>query len=440
MPTFSSSHPSTDEASWVALRRVQEVLYGALAGASDNTLCMIGISLSVLAAVIVGYHWTVMLRSLVGTLTNIQRFQISCLIFFMLFIPICTFASSFVEEEHELWYFFLTTWLVMQLIIQYTSNDNSSSRSPSTLLLLLVCILISNRFHQTGVKWRHLPDLSDRLTESAPTWLLVGLIMLSILAPVVHISSTVSRLQRTLLRINALFVLASQLLRFLTGLNIPLPIELIVHRLPYGIFSISILACFFHSSNSISFWILMILQMLQFFQRWQNTFLYFIFILMVYLLNRQSSFSSSSSSASPSSFQIIIDTSNGWFVGMASFFMLGNSNSISTIDFSGAFVGLGEFSQILIGGLTFVVLFGGPILFFLAQALCSPKPNREFLSFFVLTHLSLDVLFSQLSFYHFQNHLFVWSVFAPKLLYSSFKLLFGFVFFIFMFILEKLNK
>ncbi|KAJ8771188.1 hypothetical protein K2173_025876 [Erythroxylum novogranatense] len=125
-----------------------------------------------------------------------------------------------------------------------------------------------------------------------------------------------------------------------------------------------------------------------------------------------------------------------YYTGMAGHFALGNSNTLATIDVAGAFIGLSSYSSLLSGILMFLITYASPTLVLLSLViyislkddsyLASPK-NVEFgnllklmLGFPCLIPLGLNsVLLTAYTIVLLlmRNHLFIWSVFSPKYLY-----------------------
>ncbi|CAL9127208.1 unnamed protein product [Musa textilis] len=58
------------------------------------------------------------------------------------------------------------------------------------------------------------------------------------------------------------------------------------------------------------------------------------------------------------------------FLGMAGHFGLGNSNSLATIDVAGAFIGISSHSTVLSGILMFIITHASPLLSFLSMLIC----------------------------------------------------------------------
>jgi ethanolaminephosphotransferase len=174
-----------------------------------------------------------------------------------------------------------------------------------------------------------------------------------------------------------------------------------------------------------------------------NIPLYFIFVNQEFLL----------SSLRFTSTQITILT---FLLGYTSFYALGNSNAISSIDLSNAYNGVSGYNVLAVGILVFASNWAGPIWWsvtgmkMLVHNLSLPKllpenqrPKREWVakefdhllppestaaqeedhSFF--SHITLLTLFTSASLLAvmvactlLRTHLFIWTVFSPKYLYT----------------------
>ncbi len=109
----------------------------------------------------------------------------------------------------------------------------------------------------------------------------------------------------------------------------------------------------------------------------------------------------------------------------ASFFAFGGSNAISSIDLSNAYNGIGGYSVGAVGVLTFCGNWAGPLWWTSAIALLLSEYARRVRQQVWARHLSLlttfasnDVLFVMLACTALRTHLFIWTVFSPKYLYS----------------------
>ncbi len=111
-----------------------------------------------------------------------------------------------------------------------------------------------------------------------------------------------------------------------------------------------------------------------------------------------------------------------------SFFGFGGSNAISSIDLSSAYNGVGSYNVLAVGILTFVSNWTGPIFWTSATTIMllklrqTPTGNGKDL---LKQHLCLLTVFvtSNLAFVMaactiLRTHLFIWTVFSPKYLYS----------------------
>lgn len=137
-----------------------------------------------------------------------------------------------------------------------------------------------------------------------------------------------------------------------------------------------------------------------------------------------------------------------WWMGQAVFFQQGNSNSISTVDVSAGYVGLQDYQPVLVGVLLFCSTYSGPVYWLIAlvKYILLLKMNMEGLekrnednrlkdgdksacnttktalqdSIQALTIERLATLLLYCVVVTSQRyHLFVWTVFSPKLLYEG---------------------
>jgi ethanolaminephosphotransferase len=103
------------------------------------------------------------------------------------------------------------------------------------------------------------------------------------------------------------------------------------------------------------------------------------------------------------------------------FFAFGGSNAISSVDLSSAYNGIGSYSVVLVGVLTFVSNWAGPIWWISMSHLLRPrrtsKDNHD--SAALLTfHVATSLVSVMAACTALRTHLFIWTVFSPKYLYS----------------------
>ncbi|PKA63214.1 ethanolaminephosphotransferase [Apostasia shenzhenica] len=124
-----------------------------------------------------------------------------------------------------------------------------------------------------------------------------------------------------------------------------------------------------------------------------------------------------------------------YFLGIEGHFGLGNSNSLSTIDVAGAFIGISSYSTMFSGMLMFIITFASPILSYLSMVVgismrsivsrsISEKPDlghtlKLLIAPCLLPFVLNSVVLTTFTFILLlmRGHLFVWSVFSPKYLY-----------------------
>lgn len=135
------------------------------------------------------------------------------------------------------------------------------------------------------------------------------------------------------------------------------------------------------------------------------------------------------------------------WIGKEFFFYQGNSNSLATIDLHAGYVGLKEFNLFIVGIFLTLSTYSGPILTFLVfmynlydfndpqeqhSHLSNNDRNHRTVKRTVVTKENalylLAILFALpfvLYTYFillFRQHIFIWSVFAPKLIYEFYSL------------------
>ncbi|XP_022844207.1 GPI ethanolamine phosphate transferase 2 isoform X3 [Olea europaea var. sylvestris] len=126
-----------------------------------------------------------------------------------------------------------------------------------------------------------------------------------------------------------------------------------------------------------------------------------------------------------------------YYVGMAGHFGLGNTNTLATIDVAGAYIGVSSHSTFISGILMFIITYASPMFALLSMLIyVSVKDMSAFVDtqndmnvgqllktcvgYPCLVPLGLNSIFLvayTLILLLMRNHLFVWSVFSPKYLY-----------------------
>lgn len=126
-------------------------------------------------------------------------------------------------------------------------------------------------------------------------------------------------------------------------------------------------------------------------------------------------------------------TTTSLLLQFASFFAMGGSNAFTGIDLSSGYNGISEFNILAVGSLTFVSNWAGPVwwtsasnllLLSATDELCGRNETGKRNGVFK-QHASLLTLFAAASLGSvmaactaLRTHLFIWTVFSPKYLYS----------------------
>ncbi|RHX99796.1 hypothetical protein DYB36_002893 [Aphanomyces astaci] len=102
------------------------------------------------------------------------------------------------------------------------------------------------------------------------------------------------------------------------------------------------------------------------------------------------------------------------WMSKCAFYALGNSHLMTTIEIGKAYTGLTTYSQGIVGFLTFFIVMTGPTVVILAAFTIIPagKALPTLWSLELLSFLVYSVIV-----YAMRFHLFIWSVFAPKMMY-----------------------
>jgi len=120
-------------------------------------------------------------------------------------------------------------------------------------------------------------------------------------------------------------------------------------------------------------------------------------------------------------------TMTSFLLQQASFYLFGGSNAISSIDLSNAYNGVSGYNVLAVGILTFVSNWAGPIWWVSATHTLRKRDRLQqqqhgsrdqahlaFLTLFVTSSL----LATMVACTALRAHLFIWTVFSPKFLYT----------------------
>ncbi|KAG5059201.1 hypothetical protein JHK87_000230 [Glycine soja] len=413
------------------------------------------------------------------------------ILFGILILVISMGSSSMIEEEHYIWHFLTSTinLLFFRKAIQslefnkahdflnsIKEQKNTSVSQISSLFLILFSGRILRGWHQGGVNWTNLPDISKWLEQAGNQY--INLIQIASCAMVIIMGISVLFLMQSKTKVltgiglsllmSGLFVLqhfmkhpdmsasynkdanlSVQILFAVLGIttiavvlvlpwimpmqtpdicsrknfymSASVPVE-IQNSTPILVLkdSLYIVGCLYITS-----WCLLQL-LLQ-----QSINAVPVLLLFIQFLASMLTFSSNGSCHKQ-----WVEITALYNLGMAGHFALGNSNTLATIDVAGAFIGISSHSTFLSGLLMFIITYATPMLFFLSMVLYvsvkatiyplvikkgnSGEILKTLLGFPCLVPLTINSVLMTvytIILLLMRNHLFIWSVFSPKYLY-----------------------
>ncbi|PWY64294.1 alkaline phosphatase-like protein [Aspergillus heteromorphus CBS 117.55] len=368
--------------------------------------------------------------------------------FFMLSILIyggMMFASSYVEEEQQFWNWIFTAWVFYLHIKSATRSHCSisrqhrmSKRRRSYVPLLAryggVALLVSHRvlrrWNQTGQKFAAEPDIARTFLPShrLVLWFLV---VLTYTGTCMRLTDRyLSRMWRlcclvvttSALLLKVAFVAADSPELFYESLLTPLRgilngrMLIIFTRLVMGgILSLVPLSVYiarksgtrpFKEEGTVFHEALTLFLITQ--SRVTNIPIFLIFRLHAKII-------------APMRLSVLELTVTSLLAQYMTFFAFGGSNAISSVDLSNAYNGIGNYSIILVGILTFVSNWSGPIWWVSAARVLRSKQARHerkaYLAIITL-HMATSTMSVMAACTALRTHLFIWTVFSPKYLYA----------------------
>ncbi|APA15371.1 hypothetical protein sscle_14g101410 [Sclerotinia sclerotiorum 1980 UF-70] len=362
------------------------------------------------------------------------------------FIAICLtygimmFASSYVEEEQHFWYWTTTGWLFLLSIKNIRRQSRELWLLAISSLLILVATRIARRWNQTGQKFAGDSDIArtffsqHRLT----LWTLVGVTYLWNLQSLANrgfsrlpqiVAGAISTLLATAAITFKLAFTNEDSPELLAGLaktmadgDTGIPLVLRARLVFIGIATClvyTILSSFGPPTKRANVPMRTIHDLIVLFlvtqTRATNIPLILIFELQFFLL-------------STLNLSLVEITTTTLLLQQTSFFALGNSNAISSIDLSSAYNGVDSYNVFAVGILIFASNWAGPLYFISASSLLLLKhwnKDRVMRKNVWGNHISLLTIFfassltaTMMACTILRTHLFIWTVFSPKFLYT----------------------
>lgn len=390
------------------LYRVMHIMQEELLSASNNfdiSTMQIGLLLLFLAFIL--------------ALTQLRLKQFVRYDYLTLLIPffhsLTAFATSFVEEEHVYWYFIGAVYLFFLSLGKVRNTISSASMAGA--ISSMIAFRILRRYNQTGQKFAGAPDIASYLDQFE------------------HFSSISFSLAMSVSIKDMLAKLSIEPLE--SSISLVASVAIIVFRLGEGQYP----------ANAVKFaWTMMLclLGASSFTKSGRSSGKYDSLAQLLFLLQSR-----------PQNYLVLLlfRTINSFLqdnhdttwtttlfliLEQVSFFALGNSNALSGLDLSQAYNGVTEYNEGIVGSLLFISSFIGPIYWHL-QLLSfldrQDKNDRQGRGRKTTTRVGMTArqtarlyvtIFSIMyatalatSCYALRHHLFVFSVFSPKLLFTG---------------------
>ncbi|VDN96445.1 unnamed protein product [Rodentolepis nana] len=393
--------------------------------------------------------------------TFLAGFSVICLFLHLVSLV----SSSLIEEEHQTWYFLATTNIVaLTLVLILNVREGGSTSSGIGNVFCLVCVLCLDRFllkrlNQTGDKeafpvamwiaistaWLAIvfvrallvPSHSAFFGSHFRTIITLSLVVFTQLIYRVAIHSTYVALAIDLTA--CLWYCKRRFAWFKNSCDpyILIGFDVTLWTLPSPVHSLALLACLLGRSTSVVLWAGVMVKE----------------VLLARIFHTEFGVLGASRSVARSKLTYFIAVLY-WMEGWVTFFQQatimdlfeagkkgmyrlrrgmafkGNANKFSSVDMASGYVGLSEHSHILSTLLVLIYTYAGPLFWFLSlyfrflvnygneiEARRLHVRNRliSFTSGFITISTTVSAMMCLLM----HSHLFIWSVFAPKLFFNS---------------------
>ncbi|XP_017882282.1 GPI ethanolamine phosphate transferase 2 [Ceratina calcarata] len=352
-------------------------------------------------------------------------------------------GSSFVEEEHQTWYFYWVTILTLLLYNSISkffvhSRANDKKHFYKHIIVKLSLLLIGHRIfrklNSTGDKYAHLPDIAGYLLEQENT-LGMTIVLVSGLALLTWIDFNHGdkEYRQSSLMLN-LIASSCIYLRHMHNHNV---VKIPFYPHSREIYEVQI------------FWVLLVIHLSRYIyrlalaQKCSKTIslrltLHFVvrtWIMVAAMLHRphnvillpfQIIFSSVICETVRDDVKQEVNTFLYAWMGNVFYFYQGNSNSLATVDVAAGYVGMQSYMPFVNGFFIIINTFSAPVLAYLLliyhTILQYPQATNEIfvqVSKRCITWRFLPVAVYTIIISIQRHHLFVWSVFSPKLLYEA---------------------
>ncbi|KAF5275089.1 hypothetical protein FQA39_LY07026 [Lamprigera yunnana] len=297
-------------------------------------------------------------------------------------------SSSFIEEEHQLWYFFVGTCIV--ILSYYERNWFKLFQ----VMSLFAALRVLRTLNPAGNKWSHLHTLSKSLLLEEHYIYFQILVCASFVLLCITFNSLMKR-NHALSYVTVILVYV---------LNTWIKSDPLLGKIVWIFIILNLISGLHlnkHLDNVIIAWLLICSALM----RPHNLILlplcvYTCLTLKHYVKNN-----------------IMLAGLYVW-LGRTFFFLQGHSNSLASVDIAAGYVGLKTYIPFFVISQTLCHTYAFPILTTLLM-LKECSPYNSFIWEVSIIHRLIPLIFTCIIVFIQRYHLFVWSVFAPKLLIES---------------------
>ncbi|XP_044263599.1 GPI ethanolamine phosphate transferase 2 [Tribolium madens] len=304
--------------------------------------------------------------------------------------PLSFLSSSFLEEEHQFWYFFTNTFFLFNIM--------TDLKKIKYWILLFVAIRFIRTINQVGDKWAALPDLADWLLQNE-NYLFLQVIFIAGLISSYFCNSIFAKSKFSKF-IDALVLILIYIFRSVFE-------NIILGQVLWFLLFIKFILCVSTKESFASVWLLLINLLLKPY----NVILIPVCVLASRLFHKALKTEN-------------VIMAHRW-LGNLLFYAQGHDNSLASVDISSGYIGLREYNPLLVFPQVLCHTYAFPVLSDLLLFTNRKVNIFKGLPIFVLFRLYIIVLVFIITFIH-RHHLFIWSVFAPKLFVEASH--FGFLF------------
>uniref|UniRef100_A0A336LZZ4 CSON006523 protein n=1 Tax=Culicoides sonorensis TaxID=179676 RepID=A0A336LZZ4_CULSO len=370
-------------------------------------------------------------------------------------------SSSFVEEEHQTWYYFFNTFTII-LCIQHmkhvfrTQLKPKWSRKIVTWILFFVAHILTRRLNQTGDKWINVPDFGDSLMKEEHKMYLSLFTIFGIVTVFysLEIDKFRSKLVKGLTIVSLMSIYGYRCTAgSVSSLNfISRSYSNMILMVFWASICLLILMLIIFSSSGHKrsrkqlFFILIVVLIASLLQKPHNIILNGLCIITCNFINTHIEAFNSTNPKENDATHIVMKILAHFCIGKVFYFYQGNSNSLATIDLNAGYVGLQEFSFVIVGILLTMNTFNGQILSYLNLVInlnteVKRKNNENSCDMLIKMYTVLTmtpICIYLIVMILFRYHLFIWTVFSPKLFYKFYIMLLNFLLTSSAFLLNKL--